>query len=163
MKISHLCFGVLIVFASFVQGETKMSNGQWLKINSNYQPHKNQNSLIVQGELSIFVNCGSQYSIWRQFPEAIQYKIIDLESNRVYTSIDMMLSISESGNEIFERYRKEPCNQIVSKDFSVYLNEIYFQDAPKNGIVNFELQAEYAGHKSNVLKFLNTPFQIKSF
>lgn len=114
-----------------------MSHGESLKIISNYQPHKSQNSLFVRGELSTFVNCGSQYATWRQFPRVIRYKVIDLESNIVYTSIDMVLSISESGNEIFEHYGKEPCNQIVSKDFSVYLNEIYFQNAPKNEIVNF--------------------------
>ena len=163
MKLSYLCLSVLFVFTGYVYGETKMINGQGLKIDSNYQPHKNPNSLFVQGELSTFVSCGSQYATWRQFPGAVQYKVIDLESNKVYASIGMMLSISESDNEIFDRYAKEPCNQIVSKDFSVNLNEVYFQGAPNNEIVNFELQAEYMGHKSNVLKLVNTPFQMKSF
>ena len=163
MKIFYFFISLILVLAGFLYGEDKMNNSQGLKIISDYQLNKTQNSLLVHGELSTFVNCGSQYATWRQFPRAIQYKVIDLESNKVYTSIDMMLSISENGNEIFDRYGKEPCNQIVSKKFSVNLNEIYFQDSSKSEIVNFELQAEYVGHKSNILKFVNTPFQIKSF
>ncbi len=163
MKTILLSLVTLLVLANFVCGKTKMNDEQGLKIISNNQPNENHNSLFVQGELSTFVNSGSQYATWGQFPRAIQYKIIDLDTDEVYTSIDMMLSISESGNENFERYGKEPCNQVVSKEFSVSLHEIYFQNAPKNAICNFELQAEYAGHKSNILKFIKTPFQMKSF
>ena len=161
MKIYHLSIIILLVLANYVYGGAKMTGDQGFEINSNYKLHKN--SLLVQGELSTFVNCGSQYATWRQFPGAIQYKVIDLESNKVYTSINMMLSISEDGNEIFEHYSKEPCSKIVSKDFSIDLSDIYFQDAPKIKIVNFEFQAEYLGHKSNVLKFVNIPLQMNSF
>ncbi len=163
MTIISLSLIAFLFFINPVYGKNKMNDEQGLKIISNNQPNEKYNSFFVDVELSTFVNCGSQYATWRQFPMAIQYKIIDLDTNKVYTSIDMMLSISESGNEIFERYRKEPCNQVVSKKFSVSLDEIYFQNRPKNAILNFELQAEYAGYKSNKLKFLKAPFNIKSF
>lgn len=109
----------------------------------------------LQGSLSTFVNCGSQYATWRQFPRAVNYTIKNLDTNEIYNSIDMQLSISEEGNYIFDKYAKEPCDTVVSKDFFASLDDIYFEKAPKANILNFELQTEYAGHKSNVLIFKN--------
>lgn len=154
------CF---LALSGFGLGANEMNNDQGLKIVFDQELYNETKNFRVQGVLSTFVNCGSQYATWRQFPQAIQYKLINLVSGDIYISIDGTLSISESGNKIYDYYSKQPCNQVVSQDFFVDLNQIYFQNAPKSEILNFELQAEYVGHKSNILKFTKKPFHITSF
>lgn len=140
-----------------------MKEDQGLKITFDQASYNETKSIEVQGILSTFVNCGSQYATWRQFPGAINYTLKNLDTGDIYNSVDMMLSISESGNDIYDRYSKEPCNTIVSKDFSVVLNHIFFQKMSKTKVFNFELQAEYAGHKSNILIFKKIPLHIKGY
>lgn len=140
-----------------------METDEGLKINFDQVSSGESQNIIVRGVLSTFVACGSQYAIWRQFPQAIRYTIKNLDNDDIYKSIDMQLSISESGNDIFDFYRKEPCDIVVSKDFSVSLNDIFFEEVPNAKVFNFEFQAEYAGHKSNILIFENMPFGLKGF
>ncbi len=110
---------------------------------------KTNGEIIINGELSIFVNCGSQYAIWYQFPETIQYTLKNIDTEDIFRSIDNERSISWNGNEVYDHYAKEPCNKIVTQRFSVFLKNIYFINPPENPIENFELTASYLGETSN--------------
>lgn len=142
--------------------EENLSNAHGLSIwfdNSTYEERKD---IVIHGNLSTFVNCGSQYAIWHQFPEAIKFTLQNLDSGEVYFSGGGELSISWDGNQVYEAYAKEPCNEVVSKFFSISLNSIYFRDLPKNTVKNFKLQAEYVGHTSNSLSFRGVQFKANN-
>jgi hypothetical protein len=163
MRIILLYFCLFLAVDGAWVGANEMSKKQELKITFDQDFYKETKNFRIFGTLSTFVNCGSQYATWRQFPQAMQYRLVNLDSGETHTSVNMMLSISESGNEIFDHYGKQPCDQVVSKDFSISLNEVYFNESSKSAISNFELQAEYAGHTSNTLTFTKTPLSIKTF
>lgn len=141
----------------------EFGSGEGLTITIDQISSGEPKNIIIRGVLSTFVNCGSQYATWRQFPRAIRYTVKNLANADIYNSINMELSISESGNDIFDFYSKEPCDTVVSKDFSVSLNNIYFEKAPKAEIYKFELQAEYAGHRSNTVTLKDIPISLKTF
>jgi len=67
----------------------------------------------IHGTYSTFVNCGSQYATWHQFPSAICYAIRDLDSGEIYLSINNELSISPSGKSdlrgLFEKRVWKSC------------------------------------------------------
>jgi hypothetical protein len=140
-----------------------MDSTEGLDLSLDQKSYDETGDIKIDGRLSTFVNCGSQYAMWRQFPRAIKYTLKDLDSGATYNSIDMTLSISEHGTDIYEKYRQQPCDQVVSKSFTVNLNEVFFKESPNQPIKNFELQAEYAGHISDTLKITNTSFQLKVF
>ena len=121
-----------------------------------------EQGLNINGSISMFVNCGSQYSVWNQFPQTILYVLKDLNTGDIYKSNDTELSISESGNSTYERYGKEPCNKIVTKEFSSSITSIYFNRPPKTEISNFELKASYMGFSSNALVIKNTSLILNS-
>lgn len=125
--------------------------------------YENSKDIIVSGSFSIFVNCGSQYALWHQFPAGIRFTVKDLDSDAEYLSANTELSISWDGNQIYEEYAKMPCNTAVGEDFSMVLNDMYFERGPNKEIVNFELRAAYAGKESNVLTFIAVPFIVKGF
>ena len=155
---------LLLIFVSeCCMGAENMSNQQGLKLKYDSLSYKENQDIIIQGTFSIFVKCGSQYAIWRQFPDAINYTLKNLDSGNEMFSINMELSINEQGNEIYEEFNKMPCNQIVKKEFNVSLSDVYFQSSQQEKISHFELQAEYFGFKSNLLIFNNKPFRIKIF
>ncbi len=135
-------------------------------------------AINITGSLVTFVNCGSQYAIWSQFPQVIRYALTDLDTYTVYQSVDNELSISWQGNSVYERYAKKPCDQLVTKNFSVNLQDVYFIDPPKNRnknkttgntksinveISNFTLQAYYLAYKSKPLLFNETPLTLKGY
>lgn len=124
--------------------------------------HEGASGLKINGALSKFINCGSQYAIWNQFPRTILYVLKDLDTGNVYKSDDTLLSISRIGNSIYERYAKEPCNKIVTKEFSNSVTSINFSPSPKTEIFNFELTASYMGFSSNTLVINNTSLILNS-
>lgn len=157
----HLCV-LSFVLASKVEAHV-LQNDQGLNLVFDDALYKKTKDIRVNGVFSIFVNCGSQYALWYQFPASIRYTLTDLDSGAIYFSVDNELSISWSDNQVYEAYAKEPCNQIISKTFSVLLNDIYFQNVPRKKINHFKLQAEYAGQTSNPLTFKGVLFDIKSW
>ncbi len=140
-----------------------MSDNQGFSISYDHGSYEENKVIVVQGTLSTLVKCGSQYAVWHQFPQAVRYTLKDLDSASIYHSVDMALSISENGDEVYAHYAKEPCGKVVSQDFSIVLNDIYFQQPPKEEISHFQLYAEYWGFTSNSLTFAKTPLQIKGF
>ncbi|MBU2862472.1 hypothetical protein KO489_01300 [Reinekea forsetii] len=119
--------------------------------------------LKISGEFSIFVNCGSQYAIWDQFPDTVEYSIKDLDSGEVFKSVSEKLSISWDGNDIYEHYSNEPCDQVVTKAFSATITDINFLTAPSKTLTNVELYARYEGIQSNMLSVKNFPLALKRF
>ena len=117
----------------------------------------------IHGTYNTFVNCGSQYAIWHQFPSAIRYAIKDIDSGEIYMSINNELSISPSGNQIYEAYSKKECGKVVSESFSMILSDIYFVSPPKTPIKNLEISCSYYNTRSNAVKILNTSLLLKSF
>ena len=122
-----------------------------------------QTQIEIHGTYTTFVNCGSQYAIWHQFPSAIRYAIKDLDSGEIYLSINNELSISPSDNQIYEAYSKKECGKVVSESFSVVLNDIYFVSSPKTPIKNLEISCSYYNTPSNSVKILNASLLLKSF
>ena len=114
-----------------------MDKYQGLKIEFNRYMYKESTEIEISGALSVFVNCGSQYAIWSQFPSVIRYTVTDLDSKAVYQSVDNELSISLNGNNIYDEYAGKPCNKIVEENFSIKLADVYFIDPPKKEIRNF--------------------------
>ncbi len=119
--------------------------------------------IIISGSYSIFVNCGSQYAIWHQFPAAIHYTIKDMDSGEVYTSINNELSISPSDNQIYDDYAKRECGKIVTEKFSIVLTDIYFLSPPVDAIKNFELACRYYSDLSNTVQILDEKIYLKRF
>jgi len=117
----------------------------------------------IHGTYSVFVNCGSQYAIWYQFPSAIRYTIKDLDSGNVYLSIDNELSISQSGNQVYDEYSKKECGKVVAENFSITLSDIYFINPPKQPLKNVEISCRYYNDVSNSVKILNKSLFLKSF
>ena len=119
--------------------------------------------IIISGSYTTFVNCGSQYAIWHQFPGAIHYTIKDLESGEVYASINNELSISPSGSQIYDEYAKKECGKVVTEKFSIVLNDVYFLNPPATSIKNFELSCRYYNDPSNTIKISNKSIYLKQF
>jgi hypothetical protein len=161
MKVSILFVCLFIV--SLTMGSDKMDEYQGLKIDVDPSDFKESGEVKINGEFSIFVNCGSQYSTWFQFPATIQYTLKDLDTGDIFKSMDNELSISWDGNEIYDHYAKEPCNRIITKGFSTTLTEIYFENPSKKPITNFELNASYLGHTSNSLTINNVSVVLNNF
>ncbi len=115
----------------------------------------------MEGDFSVFVNCGSQYAIWYQFPNAIIYTIKDLDSGRIYESVNFELSISHSGNSVYAQYAEFPCDGIVTEKFETVISDIYFDDPPFEEIKNNEIAAHYLGCDSNTLIVLNKQVKLK--
>lgn len=159
--LGKLLTSLIFIFCSLLARAEMMDEYQGLKIQFDESRYKETNEIKVHDALSTFVNCGSQYAIWYQFPSAIRYTLKNLDSGKVYHSIDNELSISLSGNSIYEEYSKKPCNKIVEEKFSVSLKDIYFIDPTTKEIKNFKLYADYAGHKSSPLVFMNKPLVLK--
>ncbi|MET0355327.1 MAG: hypothetical protein ABW044_01050 [Cellvibrio sp.] len=133
-----------------------------LRISFDEKSYTEKNEIRLNGSYSTFVNCGSQYAIWYQFPKAIRYTVKDLDSGEVYMSIDNQLSISHSGNQIYETYSKKDCGKVVTESFSVSLNDIYFIK-PAAVLKNIEVSCSYFNHPSNVVKILNKSIRLKGF
>jgi len=116
----------------------------------------------ISGALSMFVNCGSQYSTWNQFPETILFVLKDLDTGNIYESNNTELSISWDGNNVYEMYAQEPCDKIVTKEFLLTVTSIYFNHPPKTEVSNFELKASYLGFSSNIVLIKNTSLVLNS-
>ena len=140
-----------------------MDNYQGLKLEIGHKTSDRASDIEINGELSTFVKCGSQYAIWYQFPEIIMYTLKDLTTGKTFVSSDNELSISWDGNDIYDEYAEKPCNKIITEKISVSLNSIYFDDPPKTPIVNFELQAHYLNHSSDPLIIKNSKVILSGF
>ncbi len=140
-------------------------NGDYegLKLEFDKNSYMETKEIRIHGALSMFINCGSQYAIWHQFPNSIRYILKDLDSGEIYQSVNMELSISWDGNDIYEQYSKEPCDKIIEKEYSILLNDIYFIDSPKKIIKNFELNSNFMNFVSNILSFKDIPVEINGF
>ena len=136
----------------FVNGDCMASGGdEYFKIYFDDNAYKENKNVVIRGTLSTFVKCGSQYAVWRQFPDSISYTIKNLDSGTVYSSINMELSISESGDDIYDEYNETPCDKIVSQDFLIDLSDLFFQIPSQIEVKHFEVFAEYLNFKSNIL------------
>jgi REP element-mobilizing transposase RayT len=151
-----------IMFSLIAKAEN-MSASEEFKIQFDESKYADTKEFVIHGAFTTFVNCGSQYAIWFQFPDAVRYTLKDLDSGEVYQSINRELSISRDGNQVYDEYAKTPCNKVIEKEFSVALSDVYFMNSPKKAIKNFELHADYAGHKSNTILFKVRPFFLKEF
>lgn len=99
-------------------GAEYMSVNQGSNIKFDSVKYKQTKTIIVNGVLSIFVNCGSQYALWYQFPRVIKYALKDLDSGNVYNSESNALSTSHDGNQIHEQYAK---NFAIKWSFRLFL------------------------------------------
>lgn len=138
-----------------------MSKFQGLKIKLNENATKGK--FQVDGSFSTFVSCGSQYAMWSQFPKGVIYFIKDIKTNQVYESINNELSISWNGNEVYQEFSKKSCNEIVTEEFSVFLGDIYFEDAPAHLLESFELVAKYLKYTSNRISIESSNFEFRKF
>jgi hypothetical protein len=144
--------------------ETKNSSEfQGLKIRLDETEYQQNKQIHIRGSFSLFVNCGSQYAIWGQFPQSLTYKIKNLDSDVVYQSINRELSISWNGNDVYENYAQQPCNQIVTQEFSENLQDIPFIDAGKEALNNFAVQVEYMNFVSDWLVVKGKMLDLKKF
>ncbi len=158
MDINTLKLGIVVVgifIISFILEAKSMDEYQGLKIELDTNTFKQTGKVQINGQLSIFVNCGSQYATWFQFPQTILYILKDLDTGEVFKSVDTELSISWDGDQVYDTYAKEPCDRVVTEEFTAVLSNIYFKNPSKNTIANFELQASYLGHSSNSLIIQN--------
>jgi|GEM_PF-1426936 len=128
-----------------------MSDWEGLKIFFDKEKYKETGEITFHGVFATFVKCGCQYSTWYLFPDKISYILKDLDKGEVYKSVDMDITISHDGNSIYDEYAKEPCDKVVSKNFSINIKEIWFENSPSNEVQNFEISAQYLGYTSNVL------------
>lgn len=158
MKRSILIINAL--FIVLVIGAKEL--GDYQGINIKVSTSEPDQGLQISGALSVFVNCGSQYATWNQFPGTILYILKDLDNDVIYKSNDTELSISWDGNNVYEEYAKEPCDRIVTKEFSTRVSSIYFNQAPETEISNFELEASYLGFSSNTLVIKNNSIILNS-
>lgn len=157
-------FVIFILLLSLVMNPSNANESdefQGFKIKMDEDLYEQKKEIYIRGSFSIFVNCGSQYAIWGQFPQAIRYKLKDLDSDTLYQSINMELSISWDGNQVYEDYAKMPCNKIITESFHENLHNIYFENAPDNPIKYYEVQAEYMNFVSEWIKIDNKPIQLK--
>lgn len=160
---------VLLAIVIFLSGfcmNTSASDDkgrQGLTIQLDAKKHSDTQGIYLSGSFSVFVNCGSQYAIWGQFPQVINYKLKDLESGVIYTSINREMSISWNGNSVYEEYSHKPCNQIISEEFVENLQDLYFTHSPKHSITRYSVQADYMGFVSDWLTIENKPIRLKSF
>lgn len=124
MKLNFLVAGLTLISLSM---EAKcMDNYQGLKLDIDTGAVNETGDVVINGELSVFVKCGSQYAIWHQFPESITYTLKDLATGETFISSNNELSISWNGNEVYDEYAEKPCNKIITEKFTVFLNSIYF-------------------------------------
>jgi hypothetical protein len=158
---------IIFLFTSITmnssQADQTTENVEGLTIQLDESLYQQDKQIHIKGVFGIFVNCGSQYAIWGQFPQVIRYKLKDLDSGIVYQSINRELSISWNGNSVYEEYAQKPCNKIVTEYFSESLQEIYFENKPQTSIKNYMLQAEYMNFVSEWVSIENKPIQLKSF
>jgi len=141
-----------------------MDELQGLAIQVDANSIKGKSGLVeIEGILSVYVNCGSQYSTWNQFPQTILYVLKDLDTGNIFESVNLELSISWDGNQVYDEYSKKPCNQVVTERFSTSLADISFINPSNQTITNFELHASYLGRISNVLVIKNAPTVLKNF
>lgn len=132
------------------------------RLNISVENRLENGDIMINVQLSIFVNCGSQYAIWDQFPTTTLFTLKDIDTGIIYKSVDDVLSISWDGNEVYDHYGKEPCDKIVTENFSIALSEIYFREETKTPVVNFELDAYYLGLQSNLLVINDASVPSKS-
>jgi hypothetical protein len=158
MKLILLIFNLLFITLSTEAKE--MNNLQEMNIVV-LDPEVGQ-GIKIGGTLSVFVKCGSQYAIWEQFPANIPFVLKDLDTDNVYESNYIELSISWDGNNVYEEYAEEPCDQVVSKDFTLTLTSVYLTSPPKTEVSNFELKAVYSGFSSNTLVIKGEPIILNS-
>lgn len=121
------------------------------------EAYSEREEVVIHGSFSMYVNCGSQYAVWGQFPEGVYYTLEDFDSGITYESMSGELSISWDGNQVYEQYANMPCNRVVKEPYSIALKDVIFSKLTNNAIKNFKLSAHYLSTKSNELTFVNTP------
>lgn len=160
--ISVPIFLSLLLSGPCVAGPAVTAETPGLTIEQDAAASRQAGQLIIKGVLATFVNCGSQYAIWHQFPAGVRFRLTDLETGRVHESPNREMSISWNGNQVYEHYRKAPCDSVVRQDFSLSLAEVFPPgDAPVS-VRHFSLQAEYVGHRSNTLHFRDTLVRLRA-
>lgn len=158
---------IMFVFMSIAmnssQADQPTENIEGLTIQLDESLYQQEKQIHIKGIFGIFVNCGSQYAIWGQFPQVINYKVKDLDSGAIYISINREMSISWSGNSVYEEFSRKPCNEIVSEAFEEDLQNLYFKEVPEKTIYRYAVQAEYMKFVSDWLTIENKPIKLKTF
>lgn len=101
--------------------------------------------ITLIGRLQVYVKNGSQYAIWRQFPRAIYFEVIDELGNKTLTP-DPTRSISDH-HETYKRYASMPADQIVGKNFELNIYQNVHPIIAKAG--RYQIRARYFGKSSN--------------
>lgn len=148
VKIAALCW-MLFMSVTDSHAEASGPHGQ-LHISLDREAFAQGGKLLINGKLGVFVNCGSQLSIWASFPQDVQFKVTDLQTGKQYVSGRGPESISYHQSTIAS-YAKMPCNQIVEEEFVVDLaNNLWMPQLP-HVIGAIKIEAEYLSIKSNEL------------
>ena len=101
---------------------------------------------VVQGTFGMWVACGSQLSIWSQFPREIQFKVTDLVSGHVLETNEELMSVSYDRQTI-DFYGRMPCDRFVVEPFSVDLDEKF--SGRLGGVASMKVEASLLGAISN--------------
>ncbi len=99
----------------------------------------------LKGMLRVYVAVGSQYAMWRQFPSSMRFEV-ETPHGDIGKSMDLSMSISDD-SETYERYAREPANQVVGKGFEIDAFDKISSYVDKPGI--YRIRAEYEGILSN--------------
>lgn len=99
----------------------------------------------IKGMLRVYVAVGSQYAMWRQFPSAMRFEV-ETPDGDVNKSMDRSMSISDD-SETYERYAREPANQVVGQEFETNAYDKIQSFVEKPGI--YRIRADYEGILSN--------------
>lgn len=148
VKIAAL-FWILCMSVTASQAETSGPQGV-LSISLDREAFAKSGKLLINGKLGIFVNCGSQLSVWASFPRDIQFKVTDLHTGKYYVSERGPHSFSYDQFTIDE-YAKMPCNKIIEQEFGVDFDDNYWAPPLLKIKGAIKIEAEYLNIKSNEL------------
>lgn len=116
---------------------------EYLQISSK----KDENGYVVEGELAVFVPCGSQLSFWAFFPRTIQFTLL-LANGETKTSIDSVPSVNFDQSTI-DYYAQQPCDRVVTESFSIAFKELFWE--LPDGLQGAEMRGNYYGIESNLI------------
>lgn len=105
-----------------------------------------ERSLNISGIFQIYVNCGSQLSIWSCFPSHINFAVTDLLSGETYRSADFSSMNISWAIETIADYAEKPCDQIVGEYFTLDIFQ-YISKLPLSNTV-LDIRASYLGKES---------------
>ena len=103
----------------------------------------------IAGRCQLFVACGSQLSVWSQFPSEIVVVARDATSGTEFTSVDLSMNVSYDQTTI-DNYAALPCDQVVGRDFTIQMRA-HIPSLPR-GPLQLVARASFFGLTSNYLQ-----------